>query len=82
MQASQDLEYGYVSSVDVPFEEAVDRLEAGLKSEGLWSRLAGSFSSLRRDSTLQELAIQVGTPNRGSTQRCRMKYAANSPSIQ
>jgi uncharacterized protein (DUF302 family) len=34
MQASHDLEYGYVSSVDVPFEEAVDRLEAGLKSEG------------------------------------------------
>lgn len=73
MQASQGLEYGYVSSVDAPFEYAVDRLEAGLKSEGLWSRLAGSFSSLRRDSTLQELAIPVGTPKHGSTHRRRMK---------
>jgi len=34
MQPSHDLKYGYVLSVDVPFEEAVDRLEAGLKSEG------------------------------------------------
>jgi len=29
-----DCEYGYLVRVDVPFEEAVSRLEAGLKSEG------------------------------------------------
>lgn len=34
MQALQDLEYGYVSTVDVSFEDAVNRLEAGLKKEG------------------------------------------------
>lgn len=34
MKALQDLEYGYVSTVDVPFEDAVNRLEAGLKNEG------------------------------------------------
>ena len=28
------LQYGYVSSVDVSFEDAVKRLEAGLQSEG------------------------------------------------
>jgi hypothetical protein len=44
--------------------------------------MAVSFSSLRRDSTLQELAIQVGTPMRGSTKRSRMKYAAISPNTQ
>lgn len=33
MQASQ-LEYGYVLTVKVPFEQAVARLEAGLKKEG------------------------------------------------
>jgi hypothetical protein len=43
---------------------------------------ARAFSSLRRDSTLQELAIQVGTPKRGRTQRRRMKYAAINPNIQ
>lgn len=30
----QLLEYGYVSAVDLPFEAAVERLEAGLKKEG------------------------------------------------
>jgi uncharacterized protein (DUF302 family) len=30
----QQLEYGYVSAVDLPFEAAVERLEAGLKKEG------------------------------------------------
>ena len=30
----QDLKYGHVLAVDVPFEEAVNRLEAGLKNEG------------------------------------------------
>jgi len=34
MQAPQDLDYGYVLSVDDSFENAVERLEAGLKSEG------------------------------------------------
>ncbi len=34
MPTSQDLEYGYVAKVDIPFDDAVARLEAGLKSEG------------------------------------------------
>jgi uncharacterized protein (DUF302 family) len=34
MQTSQDLDYGYVLSVDDSFENTVERLEAGLKSEG------------------------------------------------
>jgi len=34
MQPAQDLQYGYVSAVDVPFEDAVSRLEAGLQMEG------------------------------------------------
>lgn len=34
MSSSKQLEYGYVSTVDLPFEEAVERLEAGLKNEG------------------------------------------------
>lgn len=34
MKALQDLEYGYVSTVDLPFEDAVNRLEASLKNEG------------------------------------------------
>ncbi len=29
-----DLKYGYVAAVNVPFEEALNRLEAGLKNEG------------------------------------------------
>lgn len=33
-------------------------------------------SLLRRDSTPQEFAIQVGTPKRGSTQRIKTMYAA------
>ncbi len=34
MQASKSLQYGYVSTVNLPFEDAVARLEAGLKNEG------------------------------------------------
>jgi uncharacterized protein (DUF302 family) len=34
METSQDLQYGYVAEVDLPFDDAVARLEAGLKSEG------------------------------------------------
>ena len=34
MQAAKNPEYGYVLPVDLPFEEAVARLEAGLKNEG------------------------------------------------
>ncbi|MDR3701408.1 MAG: DUF302 domain-containing protein [Candidatus Sulfopaludibacter sp.] len=34
MHTSQDLEYGYVAKVDLPFDDALARLEAGLKSEG------------------------------------------------
>ena len=34
MQTAKKLEYGYVSAVNLPFETAVERLEAGLKSEG------------------------------------------------
>lgn len=34
MQASNSLEYGYVLTVDLPFEDAVARMEAGLKNEG------------------------------------------------
>ncbi len=34
MQAARPLEYGYVSTVDLPFEDAVARLEARLKDEG------------------------------------------------
>lgn len=30
----QDLQYGHVVAVDLPFEDAVRRLEAGLKAEG------------------------------------------------
>jgi hypothetical protein len=33
---------------------------------------------LRRDSTSQEFAIQVGTPRRGSTQRINTMYAAGN----
>ena len=34
MQASKSQEYGYVARVDLPFEDAVARMEAGLKNEG------------------------------------------------
>jgi uncharacterized protein (DUF302 family) len=34
VQTVKKLEYGYVSAVNLPFETAVERLEAGLKSEG------------------------------------------------
>ena len=34
MQASKSQEYGYVATVDLPFEDAVARMEAGLKNEG------------------------------------------------
>jgi uncharacterized protein (DUF302 family) len=34
MKAANDLEYGHVSPSDLPFEEAVSRLEADLKKEG------------------------------------------------
>jgi hypothetical protein len=37
------------------------------------------MSLLRRDSTSQEFAIQVGTPRRGSTQRINTIYAARNP---
>jgi hypothetical protein len=33
---------------------------------------------LRRDSTSQEFAIQVGMPRRGSTQRINTMYAARN----
>lgn len=36
MQTPQDLEYGYVSSVNISFDDAVNRLEAGLKHEGFF----------------------------------------------
>jgi hypothetical protein len=36
------------------------------------------FVLLRRDSTSQEFAIQVGTPRRGSTQRIKTMYAAKN----
>ena len=32
--ASKSQEYGYVARVDLPFEDAVARMEAGLKNEG------------------------------------------------
>ena len=51
-------------------------------SVSVWARMAASFFSLRRDSTLQEFAIQVGTPKRGNTQRRRMKYPASNPITQ
>jgi len=38
--------------------------------------------SLRRSSGLQELAIQVGTPNRGSTQRIVTRYAIKNVTNQ
>jgi hypothetical protein len=38
-------------------------------SVSVWARVAAPFFSLRRDSTPQEFAIQVGTPKRGNTQR-------------
>ncbi len=34
MEASKTREYGYVASVGLAFEDAVERLEAGLKAEG------------------------------------------------
>ena len=34
MQASKSQEYGYVARVELPFEDAVARMEAGLKNEG------------------------------------------------
>ena len=34
MQASKSQEYGYVARVDLPFEDALARMEAGLKNEG------------------------------------------------
>jgi uncharacterized protein (DUF302 family) len=34
VQASESREYGYVARVDLPFEDAVARMEAGLKNEG------------------------------------------------
>ena len=34
MPASKSQEYGYVATVDLPFEDAVARMEAGLKNEG------------------------------------------------
>jgi uncharacterized protein (DUF302 family) len=34
VQASKSQEYGYVARVDLPFEDAVARMEAGLKNEG------------------------------------------------
>jgi uncharacterized protein (DUF302 family) len=34
VQASKSQEYGYVATVDLPFEDAVARMEAGLKNEG------------------------------------------------
>ena len=34
MQASKSQEYGYVARVDLPFEDAVAQMEAGLKNEG------------------------------------------------
>jgi uncharacterized protein (DUF302 family) len=34
MQTPKDIEYGFIAAVDLPFEEAVTRLEAGLKQEG------------------------------------------------
>jgi hypothetical protein len=44
--------------------------------------LLDSVLELRRDSTLQELAIQVEMPNLGSTQRIKMKYPARKVTIQ
>ena len=32
MQASKSQEYGYGATVDLPFEDAVARMEAGLKN--------------------------------------------------
>jgi uncharacterized protein (DUF302 family) len=34
VQASRSQEYGYVATVNLPFEDAVARMEAGLKNEG------------------------------------------------
>ena len=34
VQASKSQEYGYVARVDLPFEDAMARMEAGLKNEG------------------------------------------------
>lgn len=34
MQASRDLQYGYVQSVHLPFDDAVDKLENALMAEG------------------------------------------------
>jgi uncharacterized protein (DUF302 family) len=34
VQASKSQEYGYVARVDLPFEDAVARMEVGLKNEG------------------------------------------------
>ncbi len=34
MQASRNIEYGYVQNVSLPFDQAVDRMESALKAEG------------------------------------------------
>jgi hypothetical protein len=39
-------------------------------------------SVVRRDSTSQEFAIQVGTPRRGSTQRINTMYTAKNAARQ
>ena len=34
MEATTSLEYGFVAPVDLPFDDAITRLEASLKEEG------------------------------------------------
>ena len=55
----------------IAWQEQAQRDPSG--SVSVWCRVAASFFSLRRDSTLQEFATQVGTPKRGNTHRRRMR---------
>jgi uncharacterized protein (DUF302 family) len=56
VRTSQDLDYGYVLSVDTSFEDAVERLEASLKSEGF-----GVLCKIDIQAKLKE-KLRVGFP--------------------
>ena len=74
MQASQDLKYGFVTTIDVPFETAVDKLETAPKAEGfgVLCRICSRSLAIRQAPARHAQGSQRTAPTRGEQCRARL----------